>query len=134
MSFISGFLTKDFCSIVADGRMSQGAKTVGENYKKFMLAESNILIATTGNAQVADIIKDFIKRLHVQSNGAQLNWQLYVNVIQQFVKETLKEAKDIDGNCVNQIVVIGGVNGNKIMALAFGQTDAGLDCNNKVTT
>lgn len=26
-------LTKDFCSIVADGRMSQGAKTVGENYK-----------------------------------------------------------------------------------------------------
>ena len=27
-----------------------------------------------------------------------------------------------------------GVNGNKIMALAFGQTDAGLDCNNKVTT
>ena len=103
MSFISGFLTKDFCSIVADGRMSQGAKTVGENYKKFMLAESNILIATTGNAQVADIIKDFIKQLHVQSNGAQLNWQLYVNVIQQFVKETLKEAKDIDGNCVNQI-------------------------------
>ncbi|EPC93629.1 hypothetical protein Lpp227_14260, partial [Lacticaseibacillus paracasei subsp. paracasei Lpp227] len=70
MSFISGFLTKDFCSIVADRRMSQGAKTVGENYKKFMLAESNILIATTGNAQVADIIKDFIKRLHVQSNGA----------------------------------------------------------------
>ena len=125
MSFISGFLTKDFCSIVADGRMSQGAKTVGENYKKFMLAESNILIATTGNAQVADIIKDFIKRLHVQSNGAQLNWQLYVNVIQQFVKETLKGAKDIDGNCVNQIVVICGVNGNKIMALAFGQTDAG---------
>ncbi|MEB6179682.1 hypothetical protein MXF01_03060 [Enterococcus casseliflavus] len=109
MSFVSIFLDPNFLSIVSDGQETYGTENVGNNYQKFFKLNSKLIVTGTGHKDVLDRMKLIL-----------LQNQIVDNISAKEVSEKLKEAVfkslegvvDNEGNKVNSVLAVCGVNEN----------------------
>lgn len=116
MSLVTVFLMRNFCSIVTDGRVSGKNGPESETFKKYLILEDDIVMTTTGNADIfravknyfAKIKSDFSKNFDGQTN--HFAWSLYENTLRDFVMNQIPAYKDVDGNQVYQVITLVGKN------------------------
>ena len=113
MSYVNVVLGGNFVSVVSDTQITKSDGTVSEKeMKKFLVTDQKVLIATTGNADVAKRLFDFFE----EHQGLQFS---AVRMQVAAILEQLQGVTDEDGGKISQKVIVAGFEDGTCTATAF---------------
>ncbi|ALC80454.1 Ntn hydrolase family protein [Bacillus gobiensis] len=90
MSLITVVATKDFISIMSDGRLSDGENPVGEEYKKILKVSDKIIIGATGSHNQS---KSLLSISSYWLNQSQGSIEIFANNIRKVILEDIPKSK-----------------------------------------
>ena len=113
MSYVNVFLGNNFVSVVSDTQVTESDGTISpKEMKKFLTTDQNVLIATAGNADVAEIIFNFFK----EHQGLQFR---AVRMQLAAMLEQIHGVTDIECGKISQKVIVAGFENGTCSATSF---------------
>lgn len=113
MSYVNLYLGDNFASVVSDTQITKSDGTVSEKeMKKFLVTDQKVLIATTGNADVAKILFGFLEE-HKGLHFSEVRMQVAAFL------EQLQGVTDEEGGKISQKVIVAGFENGTCTAVAF---------------
>lgn len=113
MSYVNVYLGGNVISVVSDTQITNSDGTVSrEEMKKFLVTDQKVLIATTGNADVAKIMFEFF-------DHQELNFSEVVTKVTDFFDE-IHDVKDNEGGKILQRVIVAGFENGMARATSLG--------------
>lgn len=114
MSYVNVFLGHDFISVISDGQVtaSDGSKE-NNRFKKFIVTNSKVVVAATGNHGLALALFDIIKKQYNESTYGQIN---------DFILKTFRENRgltDVENNLIDMQIIVAGLESNRAVGRGY---------------
>lgn len=107
MSLITVFLNSSATIAVSDKRISNRANIVSEDFRKVCNINEWLIFGSTGNAELHERIQNSLLSISHQTDNIN-NFAMYDDYISTFLKSNLMNTRDVEGNLVEQAIVLTG--------------------------